>query len=395
LGRPRQPLPPVPLFTLSKQQRQVYDLSARHGTKEIAQILSIPEKQVRQVYSTIRKKSKEFANNNVLTASGAEPARTDCPAGGPDPYNYDSIRELAENNGLFNLTPAEFCVYSQIRKGYSIKEISGLTGKTVAAVRKTHQRASRKLQPEPAPDRQKIKIIDTGRTYANINRHFLAQAMKNIKLSRDDCCSHTGISPARLKEIENSGTATFDELFLLIRELGINPYGPSEKERVLKKLSDPNWLKVIRANSAGRGDLTPGQRAKREKSKYLNRVLYYGTACYRYSGRNQEGRLIEVGRNGLLPLKLTREQQARCGWYLKKYMLKPVHTDHYPGLRLEISKLEKNLSNERDQLRADRYRREILHLKEDILRQDGSSIFIINRNQFAAINSILFGARKD
>lgn len=393
MGRSRQPLPEVPLFILSRQQRAVYSLSSKHSTVEIAQILSIPEKQVRQVYSDIRSKSREFANKNVPPDSGAEPAHYGPPDIGTEPINYNFIRELMENNGLQNFTPSELFVLEQVKKGVSIRKITELNGKSIQSARKTYQRANTKLRKSYGFYDDNCITIDTGKTYVKINGSIIRSALEKINLTGEQIFQNTGISPERMKEIESRGTVTYDELFILIRELKINPYGPSEKDQLLKKLRDQNWIKVVRAGSAGSGHQFTHkhlrQRISRDKSRYRNRVMYYGSARFRHNGFNRDRPTVEDGRNGLFPLVLTRKQQGECAWILKKFMIRPVYTYRYPGLNLEIARLQKELAGEKDQSRADKYRRKIMHLREDIMPEDGKSIFIINKSYFVIINEFL------
>lgn len=361
MGRCRQPLPAVPLFKLSKQQRIIYSLAANHSTREISQILSIPEKQVRQVYSAIRSKSKEFANKNVPSAKGAEPARDDPTPGATTSCCFDFIKGLAEYNGQVNFTESELFIIEHINKGISIREISALTGKSVQSIRKTYQRAKKKLRHKDGfYDDNCITKVDTGNTYVKINHDLIHTALQRVNLSREQIARETGILPERMEEIEKHGILSYDELFLLIRHLKLNPYGPSEKDELLKKLSDTHWIRMIRTGVPdGSRTSFEGLRKKisRDKSRYLNRVIYYGTAHYRYNGFDLDRPIIEAGRNGLFPVKLTRDQLAECGWLLKRLMIKPVYTYRYRGFD-----------------------------------EDDSSIFIINKNQLLAINKFLFGS---
>jgi DNA-binding CsgD family transcriptional regulator len=375
----------------------VYELAMSRSTREISQILGIPEKQVRQVYSAIRVKSKEFANKFVSSAVGAEYAQnSECPTGRIVYRHNDFVREPAADNSRSNLTAGEICVLQHIKKGISIKETSKLTGKSIQAVRKTYQRAKKKLSCKSDYfDDNFITKLDVGKTYVKINFNLISEAMNRANLTADGVIKETGISAERVAEIEKRGTATYDELFRLIRCLNFNPYGPSEKDELLKKLSDTQWIRMVRAGkTTGRkiavGGL-PGWKTNKEKTRYRNRVMYYGTAYYRYNSYDRDKPVIEDGRNGLFPIELTRKQQLECGWLLKKFMLKPVCTYRYPGLKEEIARLESMLNEETDEHKADRYKREILHLREDILAEDGSSIFIINRSQMSEINRVLFG----
>lgn len=396
MGRRRKPLPTVPLFKLSKQQRIIYNLAANHSTREISQILSIPEKQVRQVYSAIRSKSKEFANKNVPSAKGAKPARNDPPPGAATSCYDDFTREPVGNNAPVYFTGSELFVMEHINKGISIKEISKLTGKSIHSIRKAYQRAKKKLLGKDGfYDDNCITKVDTGNTYVKINHGLIHTALEKMNLSREQIAEETGILPERMEEIEKHGTLSYDELFLLIRHLKVNPYGPTEKDELLKKLTDTHWIRMIRAGQPDGGSRTSfkvlKKKMNRDKSRYLNRVIYYGTAHYRYNGLDRDGPIIEAGRNGLFPLELTREQLAECGWLLKKFLIRPVYTYRYPGLTREIMRLERLLEKEKDESRASKYRRELLHLKGDIVPEDGRSIFIINKNQLLAINKVLFG----
>lgn len=378
MGRLRNPLPVVPLHILSKQQRMVYNLSANHSTAEIARVLSIPEKQVRQVYSAIRSKSNNFANKSVSQGTGAEP-----------------VHYGTGNNGLVYLSGNELYIMEQLNKGNSMRDISRLTGKSIQSVRKTYQRAKRKLcqKNDIYVDNFTIKI-DTGNTYVEINPGIIRAAMEEMGLSTEQAGEKSGIRPDRMLEIKNCGKVSYDELFQLINHLNINPYGPSEKDELLKKLNDTQWIKMIRAGTAAGGGRcflrNMSKRIRMDKSRYRNRVLYYSTSYYRYNAFNRERPIVQNGRSGLFPLELTRDQQAECGWLLKKLMLKPVYKYRHTGLAREIALLEGRLNDETDETRADRFRREIVHLREDIVPEDGRAIFIINKDQFSAINKILF-----
>ncbi|MFZ5631969.1 MAG: helix-turn-helix transcriptional regulator [Bacillota bacterium] len=382
MGKHRVALPPVPLIKLSKQQRLVYNLAASHSTREISQILSIPEKQVRQVYSVIRSKAKKFANKNVPPATGAEPALHSRPVGA-DSCTPGLIRELVENNGRINFSSYELFVMEHIKKGISTKEISRITGKSIQSVRKTRQRANKKLcQKGVYFDDNCTTKIDTGKTYVKINFNLIKSAMDRMSLGREQLSRDTGILPERMAEIESCGTLTYEELFLLIRQLNFNPYGPTERDELFKKLSDTNWIKMIRSGV---------KRISREKSRYRNRVMYYATACYHYDGGSRDRPVVEDGRNGFFPVELTREQQAECRGFLKRHMLRPAYTYRHPELSGEIKRIQNILSEEKDRSRADKYRRELAYLKEDIVSENGKSVYIINKNQMLAINKILFG----
>lgn len=393
MGRLRKPLPLVPLHILSKQQRIVYKLSADYSTAEIAKELSIPEKQVRQVYSAIRSKSRDFANKTVSTVTGAEPVHySPSEEGRP---NYDSIREIAENNGLECLSSNELYIMEQLNMGISILDISRLSGKSIQSVQKTYQRAKRKLcqKNDIYVDNFTTKI-DTGNTYVRINPGIIRAAIEGMDLSIRQAGEKTGIRPERMLEIISCGNVSYDELFQLIKHLKINPYGPSEKDDLLKKLNDTQWIRMIRSGTAEGGGRcfidNMYKRIKVDKSRYRNRVLYYSTSYYRYNALNRERPIVQNGRSGLFPLELTRNQQAECGWLLKKLMLRPVYKYRHTGLAREIALLEGRLNDETDENRAERFRREIVHLREDIVPEDGRAIFIINKDQFFAINRILF-----
>lgn len=391
MARTRQPLPEVPLYILSRQQGVVYTLSTKYTTGEIAQILSIPEKQVRQVYSAIRSKGKEFANKNTSPAPGAEPVHN-APEDRSDPRYYDFIRELVENNGLADLSAKHFFARENY-KDVLVKGIPGLTGKNADPAGIIPRRAGGKPFCSSCYDDNFITKIDTGNTRVKVKFSLVRSAMHRLNLGSDQLSLETGISPRRLEEIESLGAATYEELFLLIRRLEINPYGPSEKDRLVKKLSDPNWIRAIRYGSAGSGtgeNLGRRERLRRDKSRYRNRVMYYGMSQLRRESCSRDRPVVEDGRNGLFPLALTRDQQSECGWYLKKFLIRPVYTYRHPRLRLEADQLERRLAAEKDPSRAEKYRREMINLKEDIIPEDGRSIFIVNRSQFSAINKILF-----
>lgn len=375
MGKHRLSLPPVPLKILSKQQRVVYNLASQYSTGEISQKLSIPEKQVRQVYTSIRSKAQKFANKSVPPATGAEPALF-----------------LPVSDGY--LTDLELFVLDQIKKGVSVEQIAGITGKSVQSVRKTRQRANQKLRQKSlyVDDNCTIKI-DTGKTCVNIDFKPVKLAMGRMNLTNAQVAEETGILPGRLEEIERSGVLTFDELFSLIRRLGFNPHGPTEKDRLLEKVRDPNWIRQIRKDEQNRSRVFSKSKAKRineDKIRYRNRVMYYATACCRPGGYNRDRPVIEDGRNGLFPVELTRKQQAECRRLLNGYRLRPAYTYRYPGLDREIRSIEAMLCGEKDQARADKYRREMAHLKEDIAPENGKSIYIINKNQMLAIRKILF-----
>ncbi|MFZ5652043.1 MAG: helix-turn-helix transcriptional regulator [Bacillota bacterium] len=379
MGRQRQVLPPVPLFILSEQQRKVYNLAENHSTGEIAEILSLPEKQVRQVYTAIRHKSREYANKYVPPGNGDESDHF-------YPLTYEALSrssdfytDLMENNGYLNLTASELFVLEQVRKGISIREISRLTGKTVVATRKTHQRLKKKISKKNGLFEDNcITKIDTGKTLVKINLGLLKQAAARLNLDRDQLSSSTGIPIERIEEIEKDGILNYDELFALINTLGFNPYGPSEKDLLAQKLADPGWINAVRTGKApdGHRKCVSGRNG-REKARYRNRVMYYATACYRYNGCDRERPLIEYGRNGFFPLTLTREQQSRCRWLLKRLMLKPVFTYRHSGLDQEIKSLEENNT---------------AYLKNDLLQENGRSIYLVNKFQMTAIKHALFFA---
>lgn len=393
MGRNRRPLPPVPLHMLTGQQRTVYSLAANYSTREISQILSISEKQVRQVYSGIRSRSREFANKNVPPDTGAEPVHLATEVNGS--CNYDFTRELPENNVLLNLTPAELFVVEQVRKGMSIRQISGISGKSRESVKKMYQRAKKKI----GGDGKKyvghlMTRIDTASTFVRVSPQIIRKAMEKAGPGSERIGEMTGIPARRVMEIERSGLVSYDELFLLIKHIELNPYGPSEKEELLKKIDDVNWIRTIRERSACGGQRSAAERFRSHphlvRSRYRNRVMYYGTAYYRYNAYNRDRPIIEEGRNGKFPLELSRGQQAECGWLLKRLMLKPVYRYKYPGLAQEIRSLEEKLTGQQDRAASDRYRREMRHLTEDIAHEDGKSIFIITKSQYSAINKILF-----
>lgn len=377
MGRQRQILPQVPLFILSEQQRKVYSLAESHSTGEIAGILSLPEKQVRQVYTAIRHKSREYANKYVPPGNGDEsdhfyPLTDEALSQGSDFYTA-----LMENNGYLNLTVSELFVLEQVRKGISIREISRLTGKTAKATRKTHQRLKNKISKKSVLFEDNcITKIDTGKTLVKIDLSLLRQAAARLELDQDQLSSGTGIPIERIGEIEKDGMLNYDELFALINTLGFNPYGPAEKELLAQKLADPGWIKAVRTGKVPDGyRKCVSGRNGREKARYRNRVMYYATACYRYNGCDRERPLIEDGRNGFFPLTLTREQQSRCRWLLKRLMLKPVFTYRHSGPDREIKRLEGN--NE-------------AYLKNDLLHENGRSIYIVNKFQMTAIKNVLF-----
>lgn len=392
MGKQRLSLPPVPMRILSEQQRLVYQLASRCSTGEISKTLSIPEKQVRQVYTAIRRKAQKFANKNVPPAHGAEPALFQ-PSGGGN-FNGILAEGPAEKDRCLLLTDQELFVSEQVEKGVSIKQIADIMGKSVQSVRKTRQRANKKLRQKNLfiDDNCTIKI-DTGKTYVHIDFKPVKLAMARMNLTREQVAKDTGILPGRMEEIERSGVLTYDELFSLARRLDFNPYGPAEKDWLLKKVKDTNWIRLLREDEQNRSGAFGKSRARRineDKTRYRNRVMYYATSCFRLGGHNRDRPVIEAGRNGLFPVELTREQQALCREFLDKYRLRPVYTYRYPGLEKEIRQIEDLLGEEEDQVRAGKYRRKIVHLKEDIVPENGKSVYIVNHNQMLSIRQILF-----
>ena len=391
LGRRPQPLPKLPLSILSGQQRLVYTLSVNLSTKQIAEALSITEKQVRQVYSNIRIKSAKFTNNNVHQEPRAELVNNFQINHEILPDTHPSIRDRVESNGIMKLTPFELFVTVQIRKGFSIKTISQLTGKSVHAIRKTKQRAGQKIGPYNADNKNGfITRIDTGKKQLKIDGCLIHSAMDKVGLNRDQLCSKTGISIKRMMEIEKCGIVTYDELFLLIKQLNINPYGQTEKDQLVKKLNDPNWILMIKQNSLG--DVS-GNRKLREnnnqsKSRYRNRVMYYGMSYRRYTSDFSK-LMIEDGRNGCFPLVLNKVQKSKCRWLLKKLMLRPVYTYRYPELLHEMDDLVRRVNEDTNPNRMNQYKRRLCNLREDIAPEDGKSIYIIGKNQLHEIKRVL------
>ncbi|MFZ5648966.1 MAG: helix-turn-helix domain-containing protein [Bacillota bacterium] len=383
----------MPLFILSEQQQKVYMLAKDHSTGEIAEILTIPEKQVRQVYSAIRRKSKEFANKYVPEDKGGKYACFYQLKDEATPGYDDLYIDLVENNGHLSLTASELFVLENVKKGISIREISQLTGKTVEAIRKMDQRAKRKISKKYSPiDHNCIIKIDTGKTCVKINFELIRQAVEKLNLTLDQVSSNTGIPLERINQIERDRTLNYDELFALIKYLGFNPYGPSEKDRLAEKLTDTGWIHAARMGKTCDRHWESGSGKKgREKAKYRNRVMYYGTASYRYNNYDREKPLIEDGRNGFFPLTLTREQQAQCRWLLKGLMLKPVFTYRYSGLDQEINKQEEAVSGKLDCGAATSYKNKITLWKDDFLHENGRSIYLVNKYQMAAIKQALFG----
>lgn len=392
MGRQREILPPVPLFMLSKQQRKVYELAFNYGTREIASMLSISEKQVRQVYSVIRGKSREFINKYVPLMTGDKSAHFNH-TGENAACCHDFLRELMESHQE-NLSAAELLVLEHVKKGISIREISRLTGKSVMAIRKTLQRAKRKTSKKNILfDDNCITKIDTEKTGVSINFSMVSEAMERMHITHVQLSKDTGISVERLEEIERERTLYYNELFSLIKYLSINPYGPTERDLLLKKINDVSWINMIRAGDTSERYVknTEGMRKHREKAVYRNRVIYYGTAYYHYNCHNRDRPIIEDGRNGFFPLTLTREQQSQCDWLLKRLMLKPVYTYRYPGLEREIERLEKMITHQQEDVIKGRYRREIQYLKQDILPENGRSIFLVSKYQMKVISQVLYG----
>ncbi|KJR99725.1 MAG: hypothetical protein VR68_08295 [Peptococcaceae bacterium BRH_c4a] len=392
MGRRRETLPPVPLFMLSKQQRKVYDLAFNYGTREISSMLSISEKQVRQVYSVIRGKSREFINKYVPLMTGDKSALL-YHNGETAACCDDFFRELMVNHQE-DLSASELFVLEHVKKGISIGEISGLTGKSVIAIRKTHQRAKRKIiKKNIFFDDNCITKIDTEKTPVGINFIIISEAMELMQITNARLSKDTGISVERLEEIERERQLYYNELFSLIKYLRINPYGPTERDLLLKKVNDVSWINMIREGETGEGYVknTEGKRKHREKAVFRNRVIYYGTACYHYNCHNRNRPIIEDGRNGLFPLTLTREQQSQCRWLLKRLMLKPVYTYRYPGLEKEIERLEKMIAHQQEDVIRGRRSREIQYLRQDILPENGRSIFLVSKYQMKVISQVLYG----
>jgi len=391
LGRQREILPPVPLFMLSKQQRKVYELSINYNTREIASMLSISEKQVRQVYSVIRGKSREYTNKYVPLMTGDRSALL--------PYSdtaaccEEFLSEMQDSYKV-NLSVTELFVLEHVKKGISVREISKLTGKSVMAIKKIHQRAKLKISKKNIYyDDNCITKIDTQKTSISINFKMISESMDLMQIPGGQLYMETGISAERLKEIERDGKLYYDELFSLIKCLGINPYGPSEKTLLQKRIKDASWIKMIRAREAGTGfrDNNGGIGIHREKAIFRNRVIYYGMAYNHYNCHNRDRPIIEDGRNGFFPLTLTKEQQIRCNWLLKRLMLKPVHTYRYPGLKQEIERLEKMIAHQQEEVIKGKYSREMQYLKQYILPENGRAIFLVSKYHMRAIRQVLFG----
>jgi len=391
LGRQRETLPPVPLFMLSKQQRKVYDLAFNYGTREISSMLSISEKQVRQVYSVIRGKSREFINKYVPLMTGDKSALFHH-SGETAACCDDFFRELMENH-QGDLSASELFVLEHVKKGISIGEISRLTGKSVMAIRKTHQRAKRKIINKNIYFNDNcITKIDTEKTVVSINFIIVSEAMERMRITNAQLSKDTGISVERLEEIERERKLYYNELFSLIKYLRINPYGPAERDLLLKKINDVSWINMIRGKTGERYvKNTEGMRKHREKAVFRNRVIYYGTAYYHYNCHNRDRPIIEDGRNGFFPLTLTREQQSQCDWLLKRLMLKPVYTYRYPGLEKEIERLEKMITLQQEDAIKGRCSREVQYLKQDILPENGRSIFLVSKYQMKVISQVLYG----
>lgn len=373
MGRHREPLPPVPLLKLSGQQLLVYELSKKYSTREISTILSLTEKHIRQIYSAIRLKSKKFANEFDPSLLGAEPAQF---------YDTSSIEP--------NPKGSDFISAKEVQLNMSLSRIpvvKEMTRKIEYAVRKKYQRGGKYLCNE-------ITELDTSKTYVKINFSLVRTAMDRMNLTREQLSRDTSISVEQLAQIEMDGVASYNELFSLIKCLQFNPYGPSDKDHLIKKLTDRYWIKMIRSGNGSDENyniqFSKLKNKNRFKSRYRNKVLYYGTAYYHYNSNNRNKPIIEDGRNGLFPVKLSRKQQQECGWILKNLKLKPVYTFRYPRLKQELKYLNNMLANSIDESKANKYKAEFLSIQEDIAPENGSAIFIMDKGQLTAINKILF-----
>lgn len=374
MGRHRESLPPLPLDKLSSQQLLVYELSKKYSTREISTILSLTEKHVRQIYSVIRLKSNKFANEFELSLLGAEPA-----------HFYERIP--IESNSI----GCDF-IRERFTKEVNLKMSLSRIPFSAEMIERIENVAKKKYQRRRQNICNTIIKLDTKKTYVKINFSLVIIAMERMNLTREQLSKCTNISMEQLSQIEIDGIVSYRELFSLIKCLEFNPYGPSEKDYLMKKLNDRYLVKMNRlVNDSDKNNIGFIKRRNnnRLKSRYRNKVLYYGTASYHYNSNNRNVPIIEDGRNGLFPVKLSRKQQQECGWILKNLKLKPVYTYRYPRLKQELKYLNNMLANSIDEVMAKKYKAELVNLLEDIAPEDGSAIFIMDKGQLTAINKIL------
>lgn len=376
----RNVLPILPKDLLSRQQRLIYELADLYSTKEIAWITAIPEKQVRQVFSVIRKKFKAYANKNVTNSIGAK-------------HDYFFYENFDCRNNIFNdllnnnesaqkLSETETHVLNYINRGFSTKQISKLTNKSEQYIRKIKQRLKRKVSMPYINLNSPVKEVDINNEKVKINKKLLLAAIDRLGINSQEILRKIGITENSLKDMMESGVTSYHNLFLLMKHLDFNPYGMSEKDDLIKKLSDSNWLSSIRAGETQKSKLL------KDKIRYRNRVMYYGAAYLRYNHCTDRLR-VENGRNGLFPLVLNRYQQEKCRWLLKKLMLKPVYVYKCPGINDEIKLLERKLAQEKEPNKIDKYKRELLFLKDTAVLEDGKALYIIRKSHLTEIRKIL------
>ena len=341
------------------------------------------------MFSVIRKKFKKYANEYVSKSQGPNCALFLC--SDENHLNCNCEEKYSVKDSTCKLSNMELLVLKYLRKDFTIKEISKVMGKSEHSIRKMKQRLNKKLVVPLISQNRSIKKIDTSKTMVKIDKDNFHKALQRTCLTHQDVIKMTGITNESLKDMMEKGLTSYHNLFLLMDYIKFNPYGPSEKEELTEILSDPNLISSIRNAEKEERSSYKSIRSKliKEKMKYRNSVMYYGTSCLRHKNNNLEQPYLENGRNGLFPLVLTKQQQAKCGWLLKKFMLRPVYTYKCRGLTRDIKLLEKKLLNEERSELVDKYKRELVFLKESAALEDGKSIYIIGQDHFNEIKRTL------
>lgn len=384
MGQRRSMLPILPKDILSQQQRLIYDLANFYSIKDISSITSIPEKQVRQVLSVIRRKWKDYANENVTKSIGAKHDYLFCSNRNCEIVN--NYADWLEGENIHRFSESEIYVLNYINKGFSTKQISKLINKSEQSIRKMKQRLKAKISIPLIDFSRTVKEVDIHKEMIKVNKKSLLSAIQRSGLTKSEISNQIGIPEKSLKDMVESGFTSYHNLFLLMKCLNFNYYGPSEKEDLAKELSDPNWLASIRLRES-EGSCQKSKLVK-DKIRYRNRVMYYGTSYTRYS--HCSGKLeVENGRNGLFPLVLNRQQREKCSWLLKKLMLRPVYVYKCPELSDEIRSLEIKLNKESEPNKIDKYKRKLLFLKESAVLEDSKALYIIRKDYLAEIQKAL------
>ncbi|NTW05212.1 MAG: hypothetical protein HGA27_03725 [Peptococcaceae bacterium] len=381
MDKKRYVLPDLPKIFLSQQQKLVYDLSNNHSVKEISELTLISEKQVRQIFSVIRQKGKKYANKYVPEFSGAEHGN----------LSLDQRTNLNQDNDYTRFSEAEANVLQYLVKGYSVNEISKISKKSEQAIRKTKQRLAKKIPISLMTCNKSITKIDICKTRVKIDAENFLHFISRSGLDFWTISNITGIRQSDLENIVKNGFTSYHNLFLLMALLSFNPYGLTEKDKLSEKIKDLNWVSAVRESETLQGISQNKMKLKsiKDKSIYRNRVMYYGLAYSRNNNFSQGKNIIEYGRNGFLPLMLTKQQQIKCGWLIRKFGIKPVYRYKCPGLINEINQLELKIGNEEDPDRIDKYKKTMVLLKENMISEEGKAIYIINKNYLSEFKALL------